>query len=75
MDPAHPSPPLEALNTYLHFAVLYRQTPVGLPMPELLRNAKRDDWDEKFNRTLQKIAWETARNYPYSGIKATTKKK
>ncbi len=73
VDPAHPAAPLEALNSYLHFAVLYRQDPIGLPMPELLKKANRNEWDDKFNRTLQEIAWETASNYPYSGIKATQK--
>src|SRR5262249_49531805 len=33
---SHPAPPLEALNTYLHLAVIYRQSPVGLPLPGLL---------------------------------------
>ncbi|RCS54974.1 DUF3237 domain-containing protein [Bremerella cremea] len=69
VDPAHPSPPLEALNTYLHYAVLYQESPVGLPMIDLLKRANRPEWDEKLNRTLQEIAWQTARNYPYSGIK------
>jgi enterochelin esterase-like enzyme len=69
-DPiSHPTPPLEALNTYLHYAVLYGQSPVGLPMPSLLKNAKKEAWDEKFNRTLQELAWETVTSDPYSGVK------
>jgi hypothetical protein len=68
VDAAHPSAPLEVLITYLHFAVLYGRSPVGLPSPEKLKGAKRDDWDEKFNRTLQEIAWQAVVNYPYSGI-------
>ncbi len=75
VDAAHPSAPLEALITYLHFAVLYRESPVGLPMLEILKNAKRNDWDETFNRALQMIAWETASNYPYSGIKVNKKQR
>lgn len=68
-DPiSHPAPPLEALNTYLHYAVIYRQSPVGLPMLDLLKKVKKDAWDEKFNRSLQEIAWETASHYPYTGI-------
>jgi hypothetical protein len=66
---SHPAPPLEALNSYLHYAVLYGKSPVGLPMPSLLKKAKNEAWDEKFNRTLQEIAWETATSCPYSGIK------
>jgi hypothetical protein len=70
-DPiSHPAPPLEALNTYLHFAVIYGQSPVGLPMPGLLKNARKEAWDDKFNRALQEMAWETATNYPQSGVTA-----
>lgn len=66
VDAVHPSAPMEALNTYMHFAVLYGQSPVGLPMPTMLKNAKREAWDEKFNRSLQELAWETVTKYPYS---------
>ncbi|EDY16576.1 hypothetical protein CfE428DRAFT_5855 [Chthoniobacter flavus Ellin428] len=68
VNPAHPSPPLEALNTYLHFAVLYGQSPIGLPVTDKLKKANRPAWDEKFARNLQEIAWQTAANYSYSGI-------
>jgi hypothetical protein len=71
---SHPAPPLEALNTYLHLAAICGQSPVGLPMPGLLKNAKKEAWDDKFNRTLQEIAWETVSNYPYSGVKAEKEK-
>ncbi len=66
VDAVHPSAPMEALNTYLHFAVLYHKSPVNLPMPEKLKSANRPDWDEKFNRLLQEIAWKTVTNYPPS---------
>jgi hypothetical protein len=72
VDPAHPSAPLEALNTYLHFAVLYGQSPIGLPITEKLKAANRPGWDDKLARTLQEIAWETATRYPWSGIAPTT---
>ncbi len=71
---SHPAPPLEALNTYLHFAVIYGKSPVGLPVPGLLKNARKEAWDEKFNRNLQEIAWETASGYPYSGVKGEKEK-
>jgi len=67
---SHPAAPLEALNTYLHYAVLYGQSPVGLPMPGLLKNTKKAAWDEKLNRALQELAWETVSGYPYSGVAA-----
>jgi hypothetical protein len=73
VDAVHPSAPMEALNTYMHFAVLYGQSPVGLPMPGMLKKAKREAWDEKFNRSLQELAWETVTKYPYSLV--TTPKK
>ena len=65
-----PAPPLEALNTYLHYAVIYGKSPVGLPMPGLLKKAGKEAWDEKFNRTLQEIAWETVTRYPCTGLAA-----
>jgi len=71
---SHPSAPLEALNTYLHYAVLYDRSPVDLPMLGLLKRAKRPAWDEKLNRSLQELAWETAANYPYSGVTTATKR-
>jgi hypothetical protein len=70
-DPlSHPAPPLEALNTYLHFAVIYGRSPVGLPMPGVLKNAKKEAWDDKLNRALQEIAWEAVRDYPDGGVRA-----
>lgn len=71
---SHPSAPLEALNTYLHYAVLYDRSPVGLPMLGLLTRAKSPAWDEKLNRSLQELAWETAGNYSYSGVTSAKKK-
>ena len=67
---SHPAPPLEALNTYVHYAVIYGRTPVGLPMPRLLKNAKKEAWDDKLNRALQELAWETVIGYPPSGVSA-----
>ncbi|WP_236618002.1 DUF3237 family protein [Rhodopirellula europaea] len=68
VDPAHPSAPLEALNTYLHFAVLYQHSPVGLPATQELNQADRPLWNGAFARTLQEIAWQTAQQYPRSGL-------
>ncbi len=70
VDAVHPSPPLEALNTYLHYAVLYGRSPVGLPVAAPLKAAGRREWGEGFSRTLQEIAWETASRYAYSGLSA-----
>ena len=74
VDAVHPSAPMEALNAYMHFAVLYGQSPVGLPIPAMLNNAKREAWDDTFNRSLQGLAWQTVKEYPYSLI-VTSKEK
>ncbi len=68
VDAAHPSPPLEALNTYLHYAVLYGKSPVGLPMATPLKAAKREAWGDALSRALQEIAWQTATNTASSAV-------
>jgi predicted peptidase len=74
IDPiGHPTAPVIALNAYLHFAVLYNRSPVGLPMPGILKNANRPQWDEKMNRRLQELAWELVTSYPPSGVTAQAK--
>jgi hypothetical protein len=73
-DPiGHPTSPVVALNAYLHFAVLYKRSPVGLPMPSILKNAKKPQWDEKMNLRLQELAWELVTKYPPSGVTADAK--
>ena len=41
----HPQPPLQVLAAYCHFAVIYRRSPVGLPLPPEL--AKVGSLDEQ----------------------------
>jgi hypothetical protein len=64
----HPKPPVVALNTYVPFSVIYKRSPVGLPMPTVLKRANNPQWDEDFNRRLQELAWDTVQRYPYSGV-------
>jgi hypothetical protein len=64
----HPTRPLEVLVSYVHFAVLYKRSPVGLPLPEVLASAKNPKWDEKMNHELQEIAWTEATRHPLSGV-------
>ena len=65
----HVHPPVQALNAYCHFAVLYRRSPVGLPMPAVLAKTKIADEDkEKLNRLLQELAWEAVVSHPLSGV-------
>lgn len=63
----HPKPPLQALVAYCHFAVIYRRTPVGLPVPAVLAGS---DNAEKLNRLLQDLAWNAVTHHPLSGVKA-----
>jgi hypothetical protein len=39
-----------------------------------LKKANHDGWDEKLNRTLQEIAWQTVVNYAPSAIQVSTKR-
>ena len=41
-----------ALNAYCHYAVIYRKSPVGLPVPSILKTAKLGDQEEKLNTLL-----------------------
>jgi len=64
----HVRAPVMALTAYCHYAVIYRRSPVGLPMPAVLSKAKLEDGD-KLNRLLQELAWEAAVGHPLSGVK------
>jgi hypothetical protein len=57
----HARPPLEMLNAYCHFAVVYRRSPVGLAM--------KGTKDEKLDRLLQELAWDAVCQEPLSGVK------
>jgi len=61
----HPKPVLSVLMGYLHYAVIYRKNPVGLPAPKVL---KVDDDVNALNQLLQEIAWDAAIHHPLSGV-------
>ena len=66
----HPQLPLQVLDGYCHFAVIYRRSPVGLPLPyDLARDNRLTDKD-KLNRLLQELAWAAVAGHPLSGVKA-----
>lgn len=65
----HGTPPLKALVAYVNFAVIYRQSPVGLPLPAILKQAKLGDQEEALNRLLQELAWDAVREHPLSGVR------
>jgi hypothetical protein len=64
-DHGHPSDVLAALVTYCHFAAIYRQSPVGLPVPGKLKGKPEA---EALNRVMQEIAWEAVKGYKMSGV-------
>lgn len=57
----HAKPPVELLNAYCHFAVIYRRTPVGLE----IKGAK----DNKLHRLLQELAWDAVVKESLSGVR------
>ncbi len=72
-DPiGHPGPILQALNAYVHFATIYGRSPVGLPLPTVLKKeeARNPKIDDDFNKRLQEIAWDAVSHYSYSGVKS-----
>lgn len=64
----HGQPPLQALVAYCNFAVIYRRSPVGLPVPAILKQAKLGDHEESLNRLLQELAWDAVLQHPLSGL-------
>jgi hypothetical protein len=66
----HANPPLQILSSYCHYAVIYRKSPLGLPVPQAFKLLKEmgDDDKAKLNTLLQQIAWDTVSTHPMSGI-------
>lgn len=72
-DPlGHPKPVLQVLLAYAHHAVIYRKSPVGLPMPQALQAAKLSPGDTTaLNQLLQELAWNAVVHHPLSAVSAT----
>lgn len=66
----HPNAHLRVLAGYSYFAVIYRRTPVGLPMPQDLAKAPgmTDDEKQKLNTLLQELAWDAVVHHAMSGV-------
>jgi hypothetical protein len=64
----HGTAPLKVLVAYCNFAVIYRRSPVGLPVPDALKQAKLGGDEEKLNRLLQELAWDAVTQHPLSGV-------
>jgi hypothetical protein len=62
-DIGHARAHVMVLNAYCHYAVIYKRSPVGLPVPATAKT------DEKLNRLLQELAWEAVTKHPLSGVK------
>jgi len=67
----HGTKPLQALVAYCHYAVIYRRSPVGLPIPEVLAKDRQRKWDAETVRVLQQVAWEAVTQHPQSGVRDT----
>ncbi len=68
-DPVgHPALPVQILAAYGHFAVIYRQSPVGLAAPAALNRSGNPRGMEGLNRLLQELAWEAVVCHPLSGV-------
>ena len=63
----HPKPALTILMGYCHYAVIYRKSPVGLPVPPQLGAGPQA---ESLNRLLQGLAWDAVAHHPLSGATA-----
>ncbi len=61
----HPAAHIRVLAAYCHFAVIYKRSPVGLPVNSQLAKLPEG---EKLNRLLQEIAWKVVTEYPMSGV-------
>ncbi len=59
----HGTAPLKTLVAYVN-----RRSPVGLPVPDALKQAKLGDDEEPLNRLLQELAWDAVVNHPLSGV-------
>ncbi|NQV24411.1 MAG: hypothetical protein HQ518_08590 [Rhodopirellula sp.] len=65
----HGTAPLKALVAYVDYATIYRRSPVGLPVPAILKQAKLGKNEDALNRLLQELAWDAVLEHPLSGLK------
>ena len=61
----HPGAQIRVLSAYCHFSVIYRRSPVGLPVVSQITKLPEA---EKLNRLLQEIAWKAVIGHPMSGV-------
>ncbi len=65
----HPANPICALSAYCHFAVIYKHSPVGLPLlSQLLIGDTKEQYPQELNLLLQQLAWDAVTHHPLSGV-------
>jgi hypothetical protein len=64
----HPTAPIAVLAAYCHYAAIYQRSPVGLGVPDALRNGVNEKEVAALNRLLQEIAWHVVTDEPLSGV-------
>lgn len=72
-ETCHLGPVTRALVAYCNFAVLYRRSPVGLPVPNELKAAGLGEHEASINLLLQQLAWDAVTHHPLSGVPAEVK--
>ena len=66
-DPiGHPKAAVAVLNAYCHYAVIYKQSPVGLPVPASMKTLPSAT---ELNTLLQEIAWGSVKGNAATGVK------
>ncbi len=65
----HGTAPLKALVAYVDYATIYRRSPVDLPVPAILKQAKLGENEQALNQLLQELAWDAVLQHPFSGLK------
>jgi len=64
----HARGPVAVLAAYCYYSVIYRQSPIGLPVPDMIGKDKSIAEPEKLNRLLQELAWDAVTSEPLSGV-------
>lgn len=70
-DPiGHATPPVQVLEGYVYYAMIYGRDPAGLPVPNVLKKTKGTEQEiEALNKVLQEVAWDAVTSHPTSGVK------
>ena len=64
-DHGHPSDISALLVSYCHFAAIYKKSPVGLAVPDTLKDHPQS---REIVALLQQVAWDAVKSHPLSGV-------